>query len=136
MSSDVDGVTIDMTNKDHFWLAVNAYHEARGEGFEGMIAVCHVVLNRAKKKNVSVHDVVLRPMQFSWANGGKRPPIGDYAAFERCMDAATEAVRQQGVGKDLFGASHYHAASMKPYPPWAIPANPVTRIGGHIFYRL
>lgn len=129
-----------MTNKDHFWLAVNAYHEARGEGFEGMVAVCHVVLNRTKKNKMSVRDVILQPKQFSWTNGGKRPPIGDYPALEMAMDAATEADQKQRVGKDLLGADHYYAfkgPNAIPEPSWVEKGNmvEVTRIGNHVFFR-
>ena len=39
-----------------FWLTINLYHEARGEPFEGMKAVCHVVLNRAERRKMPVKE--------------------------------------------------------------------------------
>ena len=32
-----------------FWLALNLYHECRGEPLAGQIAVAHVVMNRAEE---------------------------------------------------------------------------------------
>ncbi len=67
-----------------FWLAVNAYHEARGEPFSGQKAVCHVVLNRASLRKQTVKEVILAPFQFSWHNGGIFPPIDDYPSQKVC----------------------------------------------------
>lgn len=124
-----------MTTEDLFWLSVNAYHEARGESYDGVIAVCHVVLNRAVGRKRSVKEIVLQPLQFSWANGGARPAIKDYAAFQRCMEAARSAEKERMQGNTLLGADHYHALSMPKFPPWAKAMKEVARIGGHVFYR-
>jgi len=130
-----------MTGVDLLWLALNAYHEARGESFEGQVAVCHVVLNRAANRRKSVKEIVLAPFQFSWANGGERPAIKDYAAFEQCMKAADLAAnRERTQGSNLQGADHYYAYSGKnaiKEPYWVKKGNmkEVARIGHHIFYR-
>lgn len=124
-----------MTTEDLFWLAINAYHEARGEQYDGVVAVCHVVLNRSVSLKHPIKDVVLQPMQFSWANGGARPAIKDYSAFLRCMEAAKTAINDRLKGDTLAGADHYHAVNMAIYPPWAKYMNQVAKIGGHIFYR-
>jgi len=42
------------------------YHEARGEGVQGMEAVASVVMNRAKRSKKSVCSVVYERKQFSW----------------------------------------------------------------------
>ncbi len=49
----------------------NIYHEARGEGVEGMKAVALVTLNRAKQQNKTVCEVVYQRKQFSWTNTAK-----------------------------------------------------------------
>lgn len=124
-----------ITADDLFWLSVNAYHEARGEPFEGIVAVCHVVLNRAANKRKSVKETVLQPMQFSWANGDARPPIKDYASLESCMRAADQAAnRERPAGDNLQGADHYYADTIK-MPSWAKSMKQVAKIGHHIFYR-
>jgi len=121
-----------------FWLAVNAYHEARGETDEGIKAVCQVVMNRADAQGRRVEDIVLAPLQFSWANGGKRPALADYAALERCLRLAYEAGKERRDGERLGGADHYYAPAGMPggkAPSWAKDMVQVAKIGGHIFLR-
>lgn len=116
------------------WLAICIYHEARGESLAGQIAVGHVIMNRVKKEGKSVEDVVLRPYQFSWANGGNRPAIGDYAAFLTCMESALACLSERMDGKDFFGADHYFADYIKS-PAWAASMTFVRKAGKHLFYR-
>lgn len=116
-----------------FWLTMNAYHEARGETFDGIKAVCHVVLNRARSRKKTVKEIVLQPLQFSWANGGARPPVKDYDAFANCLSAAIAAGEEQDAGKNLFGEDHYHATSVN--PAWSGKMMKVATIGKHIFYK-
>jgi len=124
-----------MTGTDLMWLAINAYHEARGETFEGQVAVCHVVLNRAAGRRKTVKETVLAPMQFSWANGGTRPAIKDYVALESGMKAADQAAnKERPRGDNLQGADHYYADYID-MPSWAKGMKQVAKIGRHIFYR-
>ena len=116
------------------WLAINIYHEAQGEPFDGKVAVGHVVLNRLRKEEKSVKDVILRPMQFSWANGGKRPPIKDYSAFIDCQKAAIQCFEERLEGKDLFGANLYYNPQ-RCSPSWAKKATEVCVIGNHRFMK-
>ena len=123
-----------MTTEDLFWLAMNAYHEARGESDEGVKAVCHVVLNRCKKRKRSVKEVVLQPYQFSWANDGARPAVREYDAFIRCMLLAERAAQEDAQGQTLSNADHYFADYITP-PVWAKEMAKVAKIGKHTFYR-
>ncbi len=117
-----------------FWLAINLYHEARGEPTEGQKAVCKVVLNRAKKRCLSVKDVVLQPMQFSWHNDNKFPPIKDYESFKKCFDIAFDSIVDHLEGNDLKGADHYFADYIV-QPRWASNMTFICKIGAHLFYR-
>ena len=126
----VDTKTIDNLT----WLAINAYHEARSEPDEGIKAVCHVVLNRAEARKLSVAEVVLQPWQFSWANKGARPPITDYASLQRCLRLAAETVAERLQGKTLWGADHYYAEYIT-QPGWAGRMKRICQIGRHIFFR-
>ncbi len=119
---------------DLFWLAANAYHEARGEPFKGQKAVCHVVLNRAKKRRQSIKGVVLAPMQFSWYNGGVLPPIKDYESFIVALKAASATLKEQRHGEFLQGADHYFADYIQA-PAWSKSMTRITKIGRHIFFR-
>lgn len=123
-----------MTTEDLFWLSINAYHEARGESDEGIKAVCHVVLNRCKKRKRSVKEVVLQPYQFSWANDGARPAVKEYEALQRCMELAMETCKEQQTGKTLANADHYFADYIAP-PEWVKDMAMITKIGKHTFYR-
>jgi len=122
---------------DLLWLAICLYHEARGESLEGKIAVCHVILNRADRHGPSlpVKDVVLKPMQFSWANHGSRPAISDYQALIDCAKAAETCRHRRRHSDDFFeGADHYYANYIDP-PSWAKGMTMVKKVGRHIFFR-
>jgi spore germination cell wall hydrolase CwlJ-like protein len=58
---------------DEEWIALNAYAEARGEGYDGMVAVTNVVINRVNDREFpnTIKDVIVQPKQFSWLNGNK-----------------------------------------------------------------
>lgn len=71
-----------LTEEETMCLTDNVYHEARGEGVRGWLAVIHVTLNRTHDNSFpkNVCDVVYqktnRVCQFSWTCH-KRPPISD-----------------------------------------------------------
>lgn len=124
-----------MTIDDHkFWIAVNLYHEARGECLEGMLAIGHVVMNRASRKGVTVKEVILQPWQFSWHNGGEYPPIENYNSLAVCLNAAEKLINERLSGKDLWRADHYFNPSIV-LPSWAKNMKFIKRIGNHDFYK-
>ncbi len=116
------------------WLALNIYFEARGEPFEGQVAVAHVVLNRVEKSGTSVKTVVNKPWQFSWLNSGNRPAVTDYEALATALKAAYSCLEERMDGKDLWGADHYYAYE-KVNPSWARGMRMVIEIGGHRFFK-
>jgi len=111
-------------------MVANIYHEARGEGKAGMLAVAQVTINRAQGKTIC--SVVYARKQFSWANtakGRSKPMTGD---VEPVLVAAYQALA--GVVQDATGgATHYHACHVK--PGWAKHMVKTTTIGKHIFYK-
>lgn len=50
-------------------MVANVYYEAGNQPFHGMVAVSHVVLNRAKDKHRRPCEVIFEPYQFSWTAG-------------------------------------------------------------------
>lgn len=114
-------------------LALNVYHEARGEPFAGQVAVAQVTMRRAGYKAERVCEVVMAPRQFSWTGSKKKKPA-DRAAWGRAVLAAKKALLwAKGVGEDHSrGATHYHARHVK--PRWSHGLAPVATIGGHYFY--
>jgi hypothetical protein len=97
-----------------FWCALTAYHEARGEGQEAQMAVCHVVLNRMAKSGKLASEVVFKPFQFTWANNGNRPPIKEYDSFLHCLKSARIVLNERGDGYTMDGINIFHDTSTVP----------------------
>jgi len=124
-------------------LAQAVYFEARGEPFEGQLAVANVVLNRVKNPRypADVCGVIFQGeskrhrCQFSFACDGKpdRPAKTNDTAWRRAVDLAR--LMNAGSMRDLTDQStHYHATSVS--PTWAKRLKKTVRIGRHQFYRV
>lgn len=127
-------------------LALNVFHEARGEPSIGQYAVAAVTLNRARQSKKDICAVVFEPHQFSWANGNvftyrgrgsvtyyavhprKVPKKG--AAWDRALEVARDALKTPPIMGSIL---YYHNLSVK--PKWAKAKEKVVQIGNHIFYR-
>lgn len=110
----------------------NIYHEARGEGVEGMKAVALVTLNRAKQQDKTVCEVVYQRKQFSWtttAKGRNKPVTGD---INVAYNVASAAMSDKLIDITA-GATHYHTKQVKPV--WRKALDKVGVINNHIFYR-
>ena len=114
-------------------LALNAYHEARGEPFHGQVAVSQVVLRRAGFDQRRVCKVVYAYRQFSWTSA--RPAVQDHAAWAEAVRAAKIALLwAHGAGRDYsVGATNYH--TVRVCPRWSAGMTRVTVIGDHEFYK-
>jgi len=115
-------------------LSLNAYHESRGEPFQGQVAVSQVVLRRAGYRPERVCKVVYRLRQFSWT--ATRPPVHDRAAWAKAVRAAQIALlwAHGAPSRDYSaGADHYHARHVA--PAWARRMQRVAVIGEHKFYQ-
>ena len=115
-------------------LALNMYHEARGEDIDGMVAVAEVTLNRVESDRYpdDVCEVVKQPYQFSWyISDDKMPPIEEDDVFSEAFIIAKDMIES---GNRPFGlsATHFHTRSIRPY--WADKFERVATIGNHIFY--
>lgn len=114
-------------------LALNIYHEARGEIDLGQLAVAYVTLNRAQDSRWpdTICGVVHQPRQFSWYSDGKSDRPTDTKSWEVAQNVARIAI--QGRKPDpTQGAMWYHSDTV--HPSWAdkLPKGP--RIGRHVFY--
>ena len=113
-------------------LAENLYHEARGEGFYGMVAVAHVTLNRTVRRNKDVCGVVHEPYQFSWTITA--PPIEDMKSFAQILNLAHDIYFNRESYMDFTdGATFYHAKYVK--PKWSRKFDRTVVVGKHIFYK-
>lgn len=127
-------------------LALNVFHEARGEFVPGQYAVALVTVNRAKGDPAKVCDVVFKPRQFSWTAGVKltkkgweipsrlvNPTNDEPDAWARAWRIAQWTLA--GRMPDLTdGADHYHANYVR--PAWRMKMTRTATLGAHHFYRL
>lgn len=122
-------------------LALNLYHEARGEPVMGRYAVALVTMNRAKQDDETVCREVFRPKQFSWTTGVRKVPGGWYIPTHltpkeedawRDAKIIAKTALERRMPDFTKGATHYHATYVRPY--WASAMVRVRTIGLHRFY--
>ncbi len=117
-------------------LALNIYHEGRGESLKGQSAIAAVTMNRVRNKHYpdSVCEVVWQHKQFSWTHVPvQHHAVMNVTAWQQALAVARlflEGARSAQIG----GATHYHADTVKPY--WVAGNEPVGKIGNHYFYIL
>lgn len=123
-------------------LALNVYHEARGEPPSGQLAVAHVVLNRVADEQFpdSICEVVHQGGEtlrggchFSWWCDGRSDEPADRRAWRRSRAVAEQALSGRSVDP-TGGALYYHATWVSPY--WAAELQRGATIGRHVFYHL
>ena len=129
-------VTTTPTTRDLVCLAMNIYHEGRGESVRGQAAIAAVTMNRVRSGRYPdrVCEVVWQRKQFSWT---RLPPryytIRDGLAWQRAMVVAELFLK--GARMALVGdAMHYHTVDVQ--PDWSKNSRLVALIGGHLFYTL
>ena len=124
-----------LTSREIHCLALNIYHEARGEPRTGMVGVGQVTVNRAEaafRKKTNVCQVVYDPHQFSWALSPKKraqQPQGN--AWDESLQVARDVakgLRVHGLEESLY----YRANWIQP-PPWSKRMLQTRSIGQHIF---
>ena len=125
-------------------LALNVYHEARGEPLKGQYAVAAVTMNRAGGDSKRICEEVFKPQQFSWTNrltdaserkrrekAFKEKPK-DTAAWKRSLEIAKLTLLGFIEWKNV---THFHTKYVS--PKWAKSKDfvLVAVIGDHRFYR-
>lgn len=123
-------------------LALNVYHEARGEPLVGQYAVAEVTMNRVVSRRYpdTICEVVYEQRwdrirrryvgAFSWTELDSTAELKT-KEWKRAFKVA-EAVYDERQEPMLKGALFYHARTIR--PSWARGKRPVARIGQHIFY--
>lgn len=129
-------------------IAKTIWGEARGESYEGKIAVANVILNRYKLSQStdqkdwwgeSISEIILQPYQFSCHNYNDVNKskidcltIADVQYYE--ILKITRNFLTKNLSDNTGGATHYFAyKSTKPI--WATNMIKTKRIGNHDFYR-
>jgi len=115
-------------------LAMNVYHEARGESVIGQIAVAQVVMNRVDHNYFpdTVCDVVYQDHQFSWTQDNISDTTSDTFAWNLAKDIAITVYARE-EDDPTSGALFYHADYIDT-PHWAKQMETTLREETHIFY--
>lgn len=120
-------------------MALNIYHEARGELIPGQYAVALVTWNRAHHDRRRVCATVKTPHQFSWTNGllknGRLIAAGEpkNRAAWRLAKRIAQVTMAGRMADITHGATHYHTPAVK--PAWDRRMLRTLALGGHFFYR-
>lgn len=118
-------------------LALNMYHEARGDGHDAMLAVGEVTLNRVKRSRWpdNVCDVVYQRSQFSWTHTINNHTPDEEESWNIALDIAEGLIYNK---IELLGtkATHYiNPDKVKIIPSWIDKLEFVGRLGNHVFYE-
>lgn len=112
-------------------LALNIYHESRGEPLHGQIAVAMVTMNRANWQNANICQVVYERKQFSWTHRTTDHTPQEPAAWAKAKRVANRVIA--GHHEDITdGATHFHAREVRPV--WRHSLKKTATIGQHVFY--
>ncbi|MCK5015978.1 MAG: cell wall hydrolase, partial [Candidatus Peribacteraceae bacterium] len=125
------------------WMALNIYHEARGEVIKGMIGVALVTLNRADGKNFpdTIEGVVTQPDQFSWYWDEKSNKPKEDDMYKNCLILSKvilylweSNIIDKITRHTMFdGVKWYHSNKVSPY--WADDYQYVGIVDNHLFYK-
>lgn len=128
-------------------LALNLYHEARGESERGKIAVGMVTLNReySKKFPDTLCEVVYQSRmvngnpkycQFSWHCDSNLKKVMNYNEYKKVESLAEYMILNYKAIKKkdpTHGALYYHTKSMR--TAWSDRLKKTITIGNHSFYK-
>ena len=114
-------------------LALNIYHESRGEVIEGQVAVAHVTMNRVNHDYFpdDICGVVYQNKQFSWTFLKKNQEPNDQKLWNQALVIARD-VMIGNTEDPTHGATFYHANYVN--PSWAKHMELSKVIGVHLFY--
>ena len=122
------------SNEDLHWLSRIIHAEARGESFQGKVAVGNVVLNRMKTAGFpnTVKEVV-----FEYTNGIPQfSPVADGSIYLNPDEESIQAAREALSGVQPVGNATYFYNPTKVPSSWISRTKSyVTTIGDHAFYQ-
>lgn len=108
-------------------LARVVYSEARGEPYEGQVAVAAVVLNRVYSPGFpwTIEGVVFEPWAFTAVNDGQFWLTPNGTAYSAAQDALN--------GWDPSGGALYYFNPVTATSPWIWTRTVIKQIGNHLF---
>ena len=120
---------INITNEDLLLLSKLVTGEARGESYEGQVAVAAVVINRVKDPRFpdSIKDVIYQKNAFSVVNDGSINMQPTESAYNAAIDAL--------YGKDPTNKAVFFWNPDIATCKWIKTLNPYLKIGNHVFAK-
>ena len=122
------------TKGDIYWLARIIHAEARGESYQGKVAVGNVIMNRVNSPIFpsNVYNVVFeytgRIPQFS--------PVSDGSIYNTPNSESIRAAEESYYGSKPVGSALYFFNPSKAAGTWIVKSRPyLTTIGNHAFYK-
>ena len=114
-------------------LASAIFFEARGESFEGQLAIAQVILNRVNSGRFasSICGVVIQTGQFSFVRGRSIPAVGTTSRDWREALAIARIAQAKLHRSSVADALFFHASRIN--PKWRL--SRIGAVGNHIFYR-
>ena len=116
-----------ISNNDLYLLAKCIHAEARGESYDGQVAVAAVILNRVKSPDFpnTISGVIYQPWAFTAVNDGQINLAPNQTAYNAARDALN--------GWDpTYGALYYYNAKTAT-SKWIYTKTTTITIGNHIF---
>jgi len=118
-----------VTDEEMDLLARAVYSEARGEPFQGQVAVAAVILNRVRHPEFpsSINGVIFEPWAFTAVNDGQfwlTPNQTAYAAVQEAL-----------AGNDPSNGAIFYYNPTTATNQWIRTRPVVTSIGNHVFAR-
>ena len=131
--AEAEAVAINDAHDDELECLVRTIsNEARGEPYEGKLAVAQVVMNRVASPLFpdTICGVVYQRHQFS--NIRRHQPVRSGPLWDRMVEIAIDA--RNGVSEPVVGdALFFHAGYVR--PRFSRTRERVAQVGAHIFYR-
>lgn len=118
-----------LTSNDIALMANAVYGEARGESFEGQVAVAAVILNRIKDPNFpdTIHGVIFQPRAFTAVDDGQ--------IYLTPNETAKRAVQEAINGWDPTYGCIYYFNPDTATSAWIWTREQIITIGRHIFCK-
>lgn len=129
LSSSRSSTGYSYSREDIDWLARAVYSEARGEPYDGQIAVAAVILNRLQSGKFAdnIKGIIFEPLAFS--------AVADGQIYLTPNTMAYQAVREAIAGRDPSGGALYYWNPAKSTSKWIWSRTVIKRIGNHLFAK-
>lgn len=116
-------------------LALNLYHEARGESDIEILSVAQVTLNRVISEQFpdTICEVVYQPYQFSWTMKHNRV-IDDWKTYRRMKKIAQGFLNNKFERTVVGDANHYHHKSIS--PKWSKYGKNKIQLVSHVYMEI